>query len=359
MNPGRDKRAGGNFRHRSHFHQMIDRRTFVAGAAATLVAAPRLAWAQRDSPIRLALVSGTFTAEKMTESGALRWRVFFEELRRLGLIEGENLIVERWSNAGRHEDELPDLAGRMVASRPDLIFVHSCTVVATVKSATAATIPIVFVCGNPVEWGIAESLRRPGGNLTGFAAQPGPEINLKSLQLLREAVPGAEPVALLVTRRHYETNPGAGAVREGAPRLGISLKPAFVEEPVDEQSIGRALAALPEWPNRVMFVFGSAEFTAKARAIAAEALKAGIPAIAHRRDYAEAGLLMTYGRRHLNGPFRGAAGYVARVARGEDPAEMPIPQPTEFDLVINLKTAEALGITLPPAIMIQAAEFIE
>ncbi len=108
-----------------------------------------------------------------------------------------------------------------------------------------------------------------------------------------------------------------------------------------------------------MFVYGSAEFTAKARAIAAEALKAGIPAIAHRRDYAEAGLLMAYGRRHLNGPFRGAAGYVARVARGEDPANMPIQQPTEFDLVVNLKTAKALGITLPQAIMIQAAEFIE
>ncbi len=108
-----------------------------------------------------------------------------------------------------------------------------------------------------------------------------------------------------------------------------------------------------------MFVYGSAEFTAKARAIAAEALKAGIPAIAHRRDYAEAGLLMAYGRRHLNGPFRGAAGYVARVARGEDPAEMPIQQPIEFDLDIILNTAEALGITLPPAIIIQAAEFIE
>ncbi len=357
MKPGRDKRAGGNFRLRSQFHQMIDRRTFVVGAAATLVAAPRLAWAQRDSPIRLALVSGTFTAEKMTESGALRWRVFFAELRRLGLIEGENLIVERWSNAGRHEDDLPDLAGRMVASRPDLIFVHSASVVATVKAATA-TIPIVSVGSNPIEWGIAESLRRPGGNLTGFATSPGPEIPLKRLQLLREVVPGAEPVALLLTRRHYETDPGAAAVREGAPRLGITLKPAFVEEPVDEQSLTRLCrpARMAEqghvrlWLGRV---YGQGPRHRR------RGIESRHSRHAHRRDYAEAGLLMAYGRRHLNGPFRGAAGYVARVARGEDPANMPIQQPTEFDLVVNLKTAKALGITLPQAIMIQAAEFIE
>ena len=108
-----------------------------------------------------------------------------------------------------------------------------------------------------------------------------------------------------------------------------------------------------------MYVNSGPRQTANARAIAAEALRAGIPAIAHRRDYAEAGLLMSYGCSDLGEAYRGSAGYVARVDRGEDPAEMPIQQPTKFDLVINIKTAKALGITLPPEILIFATEFIE
>ena len=336
---------------------MMDRRTFVAGAAATLVAAPA-AWGQdRVAPIRLAVMSSGFTAEEMTESGTPRWRAFFGELRRLGLIEGENLIVERWSNAGRPGSEQSDLARRLVASRPDLIFVQAARAAVAVKAATA-TIPAVFVGGTPLVWGLGESLARSGGNLTGFSDSPGPEIFLKQLQLLREAAPGPEPVALLVTPNSWETSAKPADLREGAPRLGITLVPAFVEEPVDEQSIARAFAALPEWPNRVMFVSPATAFTANARAIAAEALKAGIPAIYHLRALADAGLLMSYGR-DINAQYADAAGYVARIARGEDPAEMPIQLPSKFEFIVNLKTAKALGITLPQSILYRATEVIE
>ena len=340
-------------RHRAPYR--IDRRTFVAGATATLVAAPA-AWAQdRVAPIRLAVRSG-FTPDEMTESRAPRYRAFFGELRRLGLIEGENLIVERWSTSGVPQSERPDFHRTMVASRPDVIF--SLGANADVREATA-TIPIVFVGStDPVAQGFAVSLARPGGNVTEFAAQPGWGFRVKLLQLLREAVPGPEPVAFLVVRGFDQTGTTITALREGAAQIGITLKPAFIEEPVDEQSIARAFAALPEWPNRVMYVNQGSAYVRNIGVIAAKALKAGIPTIFHLRAGADAGLLMSYGR-DINAQYADAAGYVVRVARGEDPAEMPIQLPSRFDFVVNLKTAKALGLTLPDTIMYRATEFIE
>ena len=179
--------------------------------------------------------------------------------------------------------------------------------------------------------------------------------SLKSLQLLREAVPGTEPVAWLLRSGQWENDQG---LREGVSGLGITLVPALVEEPIDEQSIVRAFASLPEWPNRAMFVGLGTRISANARVIAAEALKARIPAIYNDRVLADAGLLMSYGR---NQPaiYAGAAGYIARIARGDDPAELPIQQPTVFDSIVNLKTARALGITLPNTILYRATEVIE
>ncbi len=340
-------------RHRLPY--MIDRRIFMAGAAATLVAAPSARAQQQSAPVRLAIITGAYPVEEMTETGAPRFRALLGELRRLGLVEGENLIVVRWSNAGRTRSELQDLANRMVASQPDVILTTG--TMAEAKAATA-TIPIVSVGGDPITSGLVESLARPGGNVTGFTQDTGPEFRLKLIQLLREAVPGAEPVAWLVNRRGYETNPVAAAMREVAPRLGITLLPALIEDPVDEQSIARAFAALPEWPNRVMYVNQGVRVTRSIRTVAAEALKARIPAVYHLRAAPDAGLLMSYGR-DINAQYADAAGYVVRIARGENPAEMPVQQPSKWEFVVNLRTAKALGITIPPAIMIQATEFIE
>ncbi len=339
---------------------MITRRTFVAGAAAALTAAPHVAWGQqRVDPIRLAVMSSSFTHEEISESGAQRFQALFGELRRLGLVEGEGLIVGRWSNAGRPEADLPDLARQMVANQPDIIFAHGTSDTVTVASATAtATIPVIFVAADPIGNGFGESLHRPGGNMTGFATGSGTDVHVKRLQLLREIVPGVEPIAILVTPRVWETSAVTAGIRRGAAQIGITLVPAFVEGVVDEQSIARAFAALPEWPNRVMFVSGAGVFAAHDRAIAAAALRANIPTVSGSRSRVKAGLLMSYSF-DLNEQYRGAAGYIARVAGGEDPAEMPIQQPTKYNFIVNLRTARALGLTIPPEIMLRATEVIE
>lgn len=332
----------------------MDRRTFIAAAVAGL-AAPDVWAQQRVAAVRLGILSGGDKAEEMTETGLPQWRAFFGELRRLGLVEGETLIVERWTGRDVLGSERADFARRLVANRPDVVFTTG-TGTAGLVMAETATIPIVIGGGDPLGRGLVDSLRRPGGNLTGFSGTTGPGLWHKALQLLREAVPGTEPIAWLLRPGHWEND--KNGMREAASRLGIKLVPALVEEPIDEQAIVRAFASLPEWSNRAMFVGGGSRILANARVIAAEALKARIPAINNDRVGADAGLLMSYGR---NRPaiYTGAAGYVARIARGDDPAELPIQQPSVFDFVVNLQTARALGITLPNTILYRATEVIE
>jgi putative tryptophan/tyrosine transport system substrate-binding protein len=328
----------------------------LALASAAFIAPETLrAQTPRNTPLRLALLSGAFGVDELTEAGTLAFGMVLNELRRLGFVEGQNMIVERWSNRGRPESELLDLAKRAAASQPHIIYVTASSAIAAVKAATS-TIPVVFVGADPIGWGFVESLRRPGGNLTGFSTDAGAEFYMKQLQLLTEAA-RTNRVVYLFTDATKDT-PLSQAVRAAARQLGVELRPAMVEGAVSETSISSALSAASPGPAMALYVHPAVVLDPFAKFIAAEALRFRLPAMSTRRLMAESGLVMTYNSLEEE-TYRGAAGYIARIARGDNPAELPVQFPTRFEFVINLKTAKALGIAIPEHIMVFATEVIE
>ena len=217
------------------------------------------------------------------------------------------------------------------------------------------TIPIVFTGGDPVGRGFVSNLARPGGNVTGMATTTGAELVGKRLQLLVETVPTVRRVGYLGPRRSWEA--AEGALRSAASVLGVTLVPVFFDEPVEENDIRRAFADLVD--NGVQaYVRGQAQVNARVQLFADLALENRLSAIAANSPFPRLGGLMSYG---ANAPdfTRRAGGYIARILDGAYPGDLPVQQPTVFDFVINLKTARELGITIPPAIMIRATEFIE
>jgi putative tryptophan/tyrosine transport system substrate-binding protein len=335
---------------------VIRRRTFTAGALA-LGAIPIAAHAQgqRMAPLRLALVSGALQAEELVETGPPIYGIVLRELRRLGFVEGQNLIVERWTNTGRPESELPDLAKRVAASRPDIIYVSASSVIATIKAATS-TIPVVFTGSDPLGWGFVESLRRPGGNMTGFALDGGAEFYMKQLQLLTESA-NTRQVIYLFTEATRDT-PLSRAVREAARQLGVDLRPAMAEGAINEGSIAEALTSASPVQGMALYVHPAGVLNPYAKFIAEEAQRLRLPAMGNIRAMAEAGFVMSYSILEED-TYRGAAGYIARIARGERPAELPVQQPTRFEFVVNLRAAKSLGLALPQTIMVFATEVIE
>jgi putative tryptophan/tyrosine transport system substrate-binding protein len=336
---------------------MLSRRAFVTGAAAGLVAGPNmvLAQAQRSAPLRLALVSGANGVDEMVETGPPAFGLVLTELRRLGLVEGQSLNVERWSNAGRPESELPEFAKRVAASQPSIIYVNSSTATVAIKAATA-TIPVVFTAADPIGWGIVDNLPRPGGNVTGFATDAGASLYQKQLQLLVESARTKQVIYLLTSATIDSLL--SRSVREGARVLGVELHLAVVEGAINEISVGQAIASASPKPGMALYVQNTAALHAFSAPIAAEALRLRLPAMGNRRSYADSGLLMSYGFLESE-TFRGAAGYIARIARGDSPAELPVQQPSRYEFVVNLKTARSMGIELPLSVLGFVNEYIE
>ena len=335
----------------------IDRRSFIAGAAATPLAAPG-AWAQqqRGKLKRLAFVSGPFPIERISESGEPSYAAFLQELRRLGWIEGQTLQVERATLLGRTTGEQEELTRQIVASRPDLIVVGPSFAAARFKAATA-DIPIVFAgASNPIGAGIAQSLARPGGNVTGFASDTGPELDQKRAQLLHDAVPLARRIAYLATPTLLQQV--AETYGDAANRLGLTLIPIVLERPVDEGWLRRGFASLAEEGAQAVILSSVTALQAYPQVIADLALAARLPAVTSYRELTEAGVLMYYGPDFMD-LWRKAAGYVDRIFKGANPGELPIQQPTKFEFVVNLKTAKALGIELPLSILGFVSEYIE
>ena len=221
--------------------------------------------------------------------------------------------------------------------------------------ATTTTIPIVGI--GTFRPGAYASLARPGGNVTGVEGSLGGEFYAKHVQLLHDAVPTATRIAWLGSRAMWDGGISAAGARAGATQLGLALVPVIVEHPVNEATIRQAFAALARQSFDAMYIQGSGVY-AHRRLVAELVAAARLPAVGRQRQYAEAGLLMTYGPR-ISANFERGAWYVDQILKGANPAELPIEQPTTIDLIVNLKTAKALGLALPPAILIQATEFIE
>jgi len=323
---------------------------FVAGTLALLAAplateaqqaakVPRIGWLQANQAL-----------------GSWAQEAFLQGLRDLGYVPGRNVVIE-YRDAGGRLERLPALAAELVALRVDVILAGGTPQALAAKQATK-TIPIVFTgVGDPVAIGLVTSLARPGGNLTGLSLL-GPELVAKRLEQLTQAVPEASRVALLWQ---------PGVVREAADRdilkgadvaaraLGVQLYVVEARGPAD---IDRAFADMTKVRAGALTVLGGAMFNSERRRLADLAAKNRLPAVYPAREYVDAGGLMAYGPNAAD-LFRRAAAYADKILKGAKPSDLPVEQPTKFELVINLKTAKALGLTIPPALLARADEVIE
>ncbi len=293
-----------------------------------------------------------YLAASPASANAGRLEAFRQGLRDIGYVEGENIVIETRYADGKF-DRLPALAAELVRLKVDVIITAGPPVTRAVKEATA-TIPVVMAQdGDPVGNGFVASLARPGGNITGMS-QLAAEISGKQLELLKETVPKLSRVAVLGT----STRPGnAQALKEtelAAETFGVRLQYLDVRGPKDietafrEARQGRAGAVL---------VLQSPVFTSQRTQVAEFAAKTRLPAIYPQTEYTEAGGFMCYG---VNTPdlFRRAAYHVDKILKGAKPADLPIEQPTKFELVINLKAAKQIGLTIPPNVLARADRVI-
>jgi putative tryptophan/tyrosine transport system substrate-binding protein len=329
------------------------RRDFSAGLA--LVATARLARAQAPpKQPRIAVVHSGIPADQLTETGSVLWvREFFQELRRLGYVEGQNLVVERYSAEG-HLDRLADLARTVVSRNPDVIVTHG-PLVNPFRAATT-TVPIVAIMGDPIRDGIATNLARPTANVTGMTVTAGTELYGKQLQILKEAVPSASKIAYLCSHRNWDGASGQ-ALRDAGQRLGLSVVGLPLEEATPSQFQG-AFAQMAQQQLDAIMVSDSGEFLANRQLIVDLAASSRLPGMYPYRDFVEAGGLMAYAP-DLAELARKLADQVRQVLGGAKPSDIPIYQPTTFKLIINLKTAKALDLTLSAGSLAQADEVIE
>lgn len=333
----------------------MDRRTVLAGAAATaLLAASRRSLAQQGGLPRIALVDRGELQSNMVEGGHPYWGSLLSGLRALGYVEGETIAVERWSGRDRTNGEFAEFARLAVDTLPHVIVVRGITSIG-IFAAASQTIPIVGLGTFPT--GSFETLSRPGGNLTGISVAAGGQVYTKLVQLLADSVPDLSRIAWVGQRDNWEGQLG-DAARLGARRLDVSLELVPVVGPLTGAAVRHAFAALSREDFDAVYVSPHTELFAHRAVVAEEVAKVGLPAVALQRQYAQAGLLISYSA-NLQNIYRHAASYVDRLLNGASPSDMPIEYPTVFDYVINLKTARELGLTIPPEIMIQATEFIE
>jgi len=277
---------------------------------------------------------------------------FRQGLSETGYVEGENVAIEyRWAE-GRY-DQLPGLAADLVGRNVEVIVTGGLPPARAAKNATS-TVPIVFLGTDPVRDGLVASLARPGGNITGFTVL-NVELNPKRLELLSELVPQARVIALLVN----PNNPTAESIIEdvqGAARTkGMQL---HILKAGTESEIETAFASLVELQAGAVVVGGDPFFNSRREQMAALASHYAVPAIYEYREFPAAGGLISYGP-SLTGTWREVGIYAGRILKGAKPADLPVQQPTKFELVVNLQTAKALGLTVPPSILARADGVIE
>lgn len=283
-----------------------------------------------------------------------REEVFRQELRRLGYAEGRNVVID-YRNAEGQFDRLPSLAAELVALKPDVIVTVVTQASLAAKRATGTT-PIVMVAvSDPVGAGLVASLRRPGANVTGTASRAADVIG-KQIELLRELRPQTSRLGLLWN----PGNPVHGKVslaeaKASAAKLRIRLQIAEARGP---EAFDRALATIAGQHVDAVLVLGDPVFSTHAAQLAELALKHRLATVTVVRDAAERGILMSYGP-SFHEAYRLAAGYVDRILKGANPAELPVDQGTKFELVINARTARALGLTIPQTLIVRADEVVQ
>ena len=281
-------------------------------------------------------------------------KAFEEGMRELGYAEGRNVVFERRFAYGTPE-RLPELAAELVTLGVDVIVTGANPVIAAVKQATT-TIPIVMsISRDAVAAGFIASLARPGGNITGLASDPTPEVLGKDLEIFKEVVPRAQRVALLWN----PLPPGADTYRKVAERvarrLGVALQ--VVEVRARSELEGAFSAMVRERADGVWVLPDPLTFTARTQVVALAA-KHRLPAVYWQREYVDSGGLISYGS-NVADQFRRAASYVDRILKGAKPGDLPVEQAAKFELVVNLKTAKSLGLTIPQSLLLRADDVIQ
>jgi len=327
---------------------MIDRRAFLAGAGAALVATPLAAEAQQAGKLPTIGYLGANTPSAESQ----RIAAFVQRLRELGWIEGRTIAIEvRWAE-GRNE-RFAEIAAEFVRLKVDVVVTAGTAAVVAAKQATSV-IPIVFaVAGDPVGTGLVASLARPGGNVTGLSLQAA-DIAGKRLELLREVVPGLRRLAILANVGSPLAVLEIREVQATARTLGFEVATSEIRRADD---IAPAFDAL-KGRGDALYVVADPLVTTNRIRISTLALGARLPTMHGQRENVEVGGLMSYGANYP-GLHRRAADYVDKILKGAKPADLPVEQPTKFELVINLKTAKALGLTIPPSLLGRADELIQ
>jgi ABC-type uncharacterized transport system substrate-binding protein len=327
----------------------MNRRMFLCGLTLGTLAAPRGVEAQQASGkvYRIGLILTAAPNEVQHIVEALN-----HGLEQLGYVEGRNLAIER-RFAEEKQERLPAIAAELVRRNVDLIVTGSNPVIVAVKQATT-TIPVVMaVSRDPVGSGFVASLARPGGNITGLSNDPGPDILGKSMELLKETIPGIARVAYLWNPADVKTY---REVAEGAARkLNVTLLPAAIRQ---RDEIEGAFALMVRERARAVLVAQNPLVFSARRQVVLLAARHRLPAVYGVREFAEAGGLMSYGP-NIAHQFRHAAVYVDKILKGAKPGDLPVEQPTRFELIINLKTARALGLTIPQSLLLRADQVIE
>jgi len=326
---------------------VITRRAFVGSLTGGLLAAPLAAEGQRAKAPRVGLL-GLGPAEASPFFEALR-----QGLSERGWVEGQNIAFEDRTRVG-HSSRMPEVAAELVRLRVDVIVAWGTTTALAARKATGA-IPIVTAAGWPVEMGLAASLARPGGNVTGLTTTSGRELIGKRIELLKEALPRLSRIAVL-WYPESQTHPLSLREATAAARsLGLQVRPAEVRGPEDFE---KAFASIAHERPEALTLLASNMFLAHRARIVDLAALHRLPATFSERSFVEAGGLMSYGP-DQKAIFRQLATYVDRILKGAKPGDLPIEQPTKFELVINLKTAKALGLTIPPSLLLRADEVIQ
>jgi putative tryptophan/tyrosine transport system substrate-binding protein len=332
------------------------RREFITYLGGAMAIGPRSTQAQRSGRIhRVGVIFSTPPVSQMTGPGPINpvIRALVQAFRDLGYVEDRNLVLEFRSAEGEF-DRIGGIVAELVARKVDVVVAGGGNDVAHAAKRVTSVLPIVMANSvDPVEAGIVASLARPGGNITGFTVHAGPEIEAKRLHMLKEAVPEATRVAFLGLESEWE-GPQGTSLRTAAQKLNLTLFPAMhtPKHYVD------AFALISQERPHALFVANHPGAYANRHLIADFAVQRRIPGMFPYGESVESGGLMSYGV-SLPDLWRRAAGYIDKILKGTKPSDLPIQQPTKFDLVINGKTAKALGITIPPTLLTLADEVIE